>query len=127
MTWRKRLEARLHRGNPWAAISLGIIWLVLGVGELIINVLASHRQHWGTMTLWLVGHWHIEPRGRPVGTTDEATNVAPCSVEDPPSRSMNLAPTARLMWQTHGRPFELEGGATFRVDDRFRASWSSLT
>lgn len=54
MTWRKQLEARLRRGNPWPAISLGIIWLVLGVGELIINVLASHRQHWGTMTLWLV-------------------------------------------------------------------------
>jgi len=40
---------------------------------------------------------------------------------------MNLSPTARLMWQTHRRPFELEGGATFRVDDRFRASWSLLT
>jgi hypothetical protein len=40
---------------------------------------------------------------------------------------MNLSPTARLMWQTHRRPFELEGGATFGVDDRFRASWSSLT
>ncbi len=54
VTWRKRLEARLRRGNPWAAISLGIIWLVLGVGLLTINVVVSHRQDWVTMTLWLV-------------------------------------------------------------------------
>jgi uncharacterized protein (TIGR03086 family) len=31
------------------------------------------------------------------------------------------------MWQTRGRSFESEGGATFRVDDRYRASWSLLT
>jgi hypothetical protein len=46
---------------------------------------------------------------------------------DSPSKLITLEPAARLMWQTHGRPFELEGGATFRVDDRFRASWSLLT
>jgi hypothetical protein len=40
---------------------------------------------------------------------------------------INLGPTARLMCHTRRRPLELEGGATFRVDDRFRASWSLLT
>jgi hypothetical protein len=40
---------------------------------------------------------------------------------------MNLGPTAWLMWQDLGRPLELEGGATSRVGDRFRASWSLLT
>lgn len=43
---------------------------------------------------------------------------------DDPSKLITLELATRLMWQTHGRPFELEGGATFRVDDRFRASWS---
>jgi len=51
VTWRKRLEARLGRGNPWAAISFGVIWLLLGVGLLIGNVVVSQRQHWVTMTL----------------------------------------------------------------------------
>lgn len=36
-------------------------------------------------------------------------------------------PTARLMCQNTDRPFQLEGGATFCVKDRFRASWSLLT
>jgi hypothetical protein len=70
----------------------------------------------------------LPARSGSVGLCDESQSPAgDVSDRGSPIEINNLGPTRPLMWQTHGRPFESEGGATFRVDDRFRASWSLLT